>query len=247
MLTTVEQMIGADTISEVWSVYIGKVAEFGFDRVMYGFTADKDESADTLENVLFLSNHDKAYLDVFLGKGLYRHAPMVRWAIENVGEASWREVGRAYAEGRLSPEERRVVEFNHAMGIFAGYSIAFSDVSIRAKGALGLAARRDMTQDQVDAIWEEHGRHLGMISTLLHLKVTSLPQRKGTPLTQRQREALEWVADGKTMQDIALLMGISTAMVEKHLRLARDALDVETTAHAVAKASRLNQIFIREE
>lgn len=247
MLTTLERMIGADTISEVWSVYIDRVSEYGFDRVMYGFTADKDVNREDLDNVLFLSNHDRAYLDVFMGKGLYRHAPMVRWAIDNVGESSWREVGIAYAEGRLTPEERRVVEFNHSMGIVAGYSIAFSDVSVRAKGALGLAARRDMTQDQVDAIWDEHGHHLNMVSTLLHLKVTSLPRRAGTPLTQRQREALEWVADGKTTQDIALLMGISTAMVEKHLRLAREALDVETTAHAVAKASRLNQIFVRED
>jgi LuxR family transcriptional regulator len=62
-------------------------------------------------------------------------------------------------------------------------------------------------------------------------------------LTQRQRETLEWVADGKTMQDVGLLMGVSPAMVEKHLRLARDALDVETTAQAVAKAALLNMIF----
>ena len=79
----------------------------------------------------------------------------------------------------------------------------------------------------------------------MHLRLTQLPypvQRR--PLTERQREALEWVADGKTTQDIAMLMEISQAMVEKHLRLAREALSVETTAHAVAKASVLNQIFI---
>jgi LuxR family transcriptional regulator len=39
-------------------------------------------------------------------------------------------------------------------------------------------------------------------------------------------------------------MEISPAMVEKHLRLAREALSVETTAQAVAKASFLNQIFV---
>jgi LuxR family transcriptional regulator len=33
-------------------------------------------------------------------------------------------------------------------------------------------------------------------------------------------------------------------MVEKHLRLARDALSVETTAQAVAKASFMNHIFV---
>jgi len=53
------------------------------------------------------------------------------------------------------------------------------------------------------------------------------------------------VADSKTTQDIAILMGVSAAMIEKHLRLARDTLDVKTTAQAVAKAAMLNMIFQR--
>ncbi len=65
-------------------------------------------------------------------------------------------------------------------------------------------------------------------------------------LTNRQREALEWVGDGKTTQDIATIMGLTPATIEKHLRLAREALDVETTAQAVLKASFQNQIFVLE-
>jgi LuxR family transcriptional regulator len=38
-------------------------------------------------------------------------------------------------------------------------------------------------------------------------------------------------------------MGLTAATVEKHLRLAREALDVETTAQAVLKAAFYNQMF----
>jgi hypothetical protein len=48
------------------------------------------------------------------------------------------------------------------------------------------------------------------------------------------------------MQDVACIMGVSPAMVEKHLRLAREALDVDTTAQAVAKAAMMNLIFHQE-
>ena len=65
-------------------------------------------------------------------------------------------------------------------------------------------------------------------------------------LTNRQREVLEWVGDGKTTQDIATIMDLTPATVEKHLRLARESLDVETTAQAVLKASFQNQIFLLE-
>ena len=81
----------------------------------------------------------------------------------------------------------------------------------------------------------------------MHLKVISLPYNNlRCKLTRRQRQVLEWVGDGKTMQDIATIMGLTSATVEKHLRLARAALDVDTTAQAVLKASFQNQIFTFE-
>jgi LuxR family transcriptional regulator len=39
-------------------------------------------------------------------------------------------------------------------------------------------------------------------------------------------------------------MGLTTATVEKHLRKAREALQVETTARAVMKASLQRQFFV---
>ncbi|MEJ2019255.1 MAG: helix-turn-helix transcriptional regulator, partial [Maritimibacter sp.] len=62
-------------------------------------------------------------------------------------------------------------------------------------------------------------------------------------LTERQREVLSWIGDGKSNLDVATILGVSVATVEKHLRLARERLGVETTAQAVLKASFQNQIY----
>ena len=62
-------------------------------------------------------------------------------------------------------------------------------------------------------------------------------------LTKRQHEVLQWVSDGKTTQDIVIIMDVSKATVEKHLRLAREVLGVETTAQAVLRMAYQNQIF----
>ena len=110
-----------------------------------------------------------------------------------------------------------------------------------------MASYGDQTQDDVDAIWEEHGDDIHLMNNIAHLKILTLPYSTPTrSLTKRQREALEWVGDGKTTQDIALLMGLTSATVEKHLRLAREALAVETTAQAVMKAAFQNQMFVLE-
>ena len=64
-------------------------------------------------------------------------------------------------------------------------------------------------------------------------------------LTERQREVLDWVADGKSLQDVCIIMGLSLSAVEKHLAKARELLSVETTAQAVAKLAFLNQLFVK--
>jgi len=52
-------------------------------------------------------------------------------------------------------------------------------------------------------------------------------------LTERQKEVLHWVAHGKTSAEIATILGLSSATIEKHLRQARDTLGVSTTTQAV--------------
>jgi LuxR family transcriptional regulator len=234
------------SIEELWSMHTTRMEAFGFDRIMYGFT--RFRSAHSLgdpNDFLLLTNHSAAYTDVFIGEGIYHHAPMVNWALDNEGACSWRVIADMAKANALSPAERRVVDFNISQGVTAGYTLSFKSVSARSKGAIALTARVGLTQDDVDDIWERYGDDITLMNNLAHLKILTLPySAPNRTLTPRQREALEWVGDGKTMQDIAILMGLTTATVEKHLRLARAALSVETTAQAVLKASFQNQMFI---
>ncbi|MDX3970406.1 LuxR family transcriptional activator of conjugal transfer of Ti plasmids [Bradyrhizobium sp. USDA 4011] len=58
------------------------------------------------------------------------------------------------------------------------------------------------------------------------------------PLTQRERQCLGWISDGKTMQDIAELLDVSPRGVKFHLDNARRNLAALTLPHAVALAFR---------
>ncbi len=237
----------AKTLEELWDAHCRQMGGFGFDRLLYGYTQYRTKtSLGDPEDFVILSNHCKEYLDGFLAGGLYFHAPMLKWALQNEGAASWRMINDLKADGAMTPEERRVVDFNASKNITAGYTVSFNSVSLRSKGAISLAAR-ELTQDEVDAVWAKHGHDILLMNNMAHLKILTLPYNApNRALTKRQREALEWVGDGKTTQDIALLMGLTSATVEKHLRLAREALSVETTAQAVLKASLQNQMFVME-
>ena len=246
LVSHLERVMEATSIEEIWSLHLEKMAEYGFDRLLYGFTRFRtSNSFGNAEDLLVLSNHDQAYLDEFVQSGIYNHAPMVRWAAVNEGACSWRLIEEVANSGAMTPTERKILELNKKYDVRCGYSISFHDVSVRAKGAIGLCGRRDLRQHEIDSIWSDHGREITVINNVTHLRITAMPFASSRrALTPRQREALEWVGDGKTMQDIATIMGLTPATVEKHLRLAREALDVDTTAQAVLKASFQNQIFI---
>lgn len=233
------------SVAEVWDQAAGYFADLGFSRCNYGFTRfHGTRNFGDPDDALFLTTCDQDYAHFYFRNGFFARTPAFRWAQTHNGACTWSWVREAFLAGRLTPEEAETVRQNAALGIVAGISISFPETSSRAKGAMGLIADQGITAEDVDLIFKEKQNELMAIAHMMHLRIIQLPlpvHRR--PLTDRQREALEWVADGKTTQDVALLMGVSAAMVEKHLRLAREALSVDNTTQAVAKAALLNLIF----
>ena len=244
--TDLLELTQAGSIEELWSLHCAKMAQFGFDRLLYGFTRDRTPtSLGDPNDFIILSNMDSSYITQFIEGGRYRDAPMVRWALDNDGAASWTVLQMMMQSGAVTDAERRIMEFNEKHGVRAGFSISFRSLSDRAKGAIALIGRPDLSQSDIDAMWAQSGELIQLMNNIVHLKVLTLPYTPpNQSLTKRQREALEWVGGGKTMQDIATIMGLTPATVEKHLRLAREALNVDTTAQAVLKAALQNQMFV---
>lgn len=242
------ELTNAETVEDLWAKHCVRMADLGFDRLIYGFTRFLTaNSFGDPNDLVVLSNHSAEYRKGFVEDGLYRNAPMVRWALENEGACSWASLAEMFANQMLDSNAQKVVSFNMSHKVHAGYTISFKSVSSRAKGAISLCGRADLSQDALDQIWAEQGDDIVLMNNLVHLKILTLPiPLQNQNLTPRQREALEWVGDGKTMQDIAQIMGLTQATIEKHLRLARETLNVETTAQAVAKAAFHNQMFVLE-
>lgn len=245
VLALLGRIAAAPSVEVIWELAVSHLRPLGFSRLNYGFTKFRyDRSIGDPDDVLFLTTTSAEYAQRYFRGGLYARTPVFRWVTNNVGHCTWRWVQEAFVAGTLLPDEMDAVRLNHTLGVVAGISISFPETSSRSKGALGMIADPGLSHDDVDAIWATHSDAIMAVANMMHLKISQLPMpTRRRPLTNRQREALEWVADGKTAQDIAILMGVSPAMIEKHLRLARDALDVETTAQAVAKGAMLNMIF----
>ncbi len=247
-LRYIAEITNATSQEALWSMHLEKMATYGFDRLLYGYTNFRvDYNLGDPEDFVVLTNLDHGYLERYFTERLFLHGPMMKWALDNVGAQSWENIAAVTMNRPLCKEEQGIFELNVAYGVLTGYTVSFKSVSMRAKGAISMIGAAGSTQAELDQVWAEHGDELTLMNNVLHLKLLNLPYANPQrALTKRQREVLEWVSDGKTIQDIATLMGRTAATVEKHLRLAREALGVETTAQAVLKATFLNQIFTVE-
>lgn len=63
-----------------------------------------------------------------------------------------------------------------------------------------------------------------------------LDDSNGRLLTKRQRECLLWAAEGKTTEEISLILHLSESTVTHHLELARELLNAENRMQCIAKA-----------
>ena len=223
------------------------MASYGFMRLTYCYVTEdahvRNADLGDPRDWVLLNNLQSGYLREFIDTGSYQDGPMVRWALQNTGALSWGEMAKQLAKRQPCARLAKTMAINRKYNITAGYTISFLALSARTKGSIALMGDETTSQEELDDIWAANGHEILELNNIMHIKLLSLPHTSARRLTKRQREVLHWISEGKTLQDAAVLMDISPATIEKHLRLAREALGVDTTAQAVLKASFQNQIF----
>lgn len=240
-------LMRADNIEEAWATTVASFRALGVAEVIYGYSPDaRGAVLGSVDDFLILSTLQRDRIRELVARGFHTQSVTFNWALRHAGVASWsmpvEEAGMP--AGFVQRPEAQA--FYAANGIVAGVSVGFATARTRGAAAMALIAPPGVTQAQVDAWLPATREALFAIGSVAHRALAGLPwTRPNGDLTDRQREVLEWVAEGKTTADIALILGLKPATVEKHLRLARQCLAVETTAHALVKATFLNQVFVR--
>jgi DNA-binding CsgD family transcriptional regulator len=140
--------------------------------------------------------------------------------------------------------------FHDVFGTAKDFCITARGLTVPVRGPHGDCGLLSVTRDCPEGEWLSLKRKiigtLQMAAVHMHdavmddsalYKVLRAPQ-----LSSREREILQWVATGKSQQDVADILYISYRTVEVHLRSARDKLGALTTAHAVGRAIRLGYV-----
>lgn len=142
-----------------------------------------------------------------------------------------------------SPRERRLFDDALDFKIRTGVTIRIPTGQNRLAAFTLSLDERSMAFDRfIDASQELlqmiGGNFHAHVHSRLKMMAASRYDQEEILLTQRQRQCLTWTSDGKTMCDIADLLGVSQRNVKFHLDRARASLAASTLPHAVALAFR---------
>lgn len=247
LLGQLAALMRAETTEEAWAVAVSAFRSLGFEHVIYGYSPDaRGAVLGSADDFLVLSTLPGTLVREIVARGMHWQSVTFNWALRNSGVASWSMPCEAAGLPPGFVQRPEVLAFYAEAGIVSGVSVGFASGRTRGAAAMALAAPATVPQAEVDAWLPAAEEAIFVLGSVTHRALMSLPWRRtGGALTARQREVLEWVAEGKTTADIAMILGLKPATVEKHLRLARGCLGVDTTAHALIKATFLNQLFVR--
>lgn len=143
---------------------------------------------------------------------------------------------------QLNPPERLVMEESREAGLRHGISVPLFGPSGRVS-VLSFASPFD------DADPCRHIGHLNALAWQFHVAFAAIAQptaqaRRGIGLSKRERDCLQWTAEGKSAWDVSVILQISENTVNYHLKNALRKLGVTSRTVAVIKAIRLNLIDI---
>ena len=240
----VDRLIACKNATDAWVSIREILKQFGFDFTLYGTNRLRRAGVfGKRSDSFFMSDLPEEIMERLWEDELYKTAPIAIWAMQNEGPMSFKYGSELFHSGQLPEDQRISQEIMMNKGFTSGYVIGFNQPDTTVATALALI-NLGRSQEETDEIWEAHGKVICSYASIFNLRMASLPiPTPNVGLTERQREVLHWVAHGKTSAEIATILGLSSATIEKHLRQARETLGVSTTTQAVLHAQINSHIF----
>ncbi|WP_407520802.1 LuxR family transcriptional regulator [Methylobacterium oryzisoli] len=164
---------------------------------------------------------------------LYRDATVRHMALSQE-PFTWSAIAGRYKDDPISV---RVMQEAGEFGIRAGITIPLLTLDAKLAGASFSGRHMDVPPEEIGTL------HLIATYAFAHLLLLQGTEGKAPiRLTPREREVLQWAADGKTAWEIGEILGISQKGVEHHLGTSRRKLGAHNGVQTVATALRMGLI-----
>ncbi|WP_372612048.1 autoinducer binding domain-containing protein [Aquicoccus sp.] len=183
------------------------------------------------------ANYRSDWVDHYTRKALHRIDPTLHFGRKSIAPVDW---------GRLE----RTAHFHSVFDDAPQFGMSDQGLTVPVRGPYGdfglLSVTRDCPKHEWQSLKKKVMGNLQVAAVHMHDNVMQSDLGIATlhrpALSTREREILQWVAEGKSQQDIGDILSISHRTVEVHLRSGRSKLGALTTAQAVGRAISLGLV-----
>lgn len=209
-----------------------QIAHFGMEHVMMAVLPTNEPN---VRDLVLLNGWPPEWYERFVAKKYYLHDAVTRFAARTTEPFLWSRVPQPFTEQRMAQTiAGEATEFGMRNGFLIPFPTSRGWQSCVSFGA-----------SELDTISEPDEAALVLLGYVANKTLKSLlgePDAVGK-LSEREREVVKWVAAGKTAWEISEILSVSENTIEKHLRQARNKLDVVNSAQLVAEAIRRHEVY----
>lgn len=181
--------------------------------------------------VVAFTTYPDAWKMHYMARGLHLIDPTLHTAGRSIAPVDWSRLEKTDA-------------FTDVFGQAHDFGMPDIGMTIPVRGPYGETGLFSVTSSASPDEWKKLKRQviadLQLSAVYMHDRVMRsdrlLDILRYPALSAREREILQWVAVGKSQQDIGDILSISPRTVEVHLRSTREKLSAVTTPQAVGRA-----------
>jgi len=188
--------------------------------------------------VVAFTTYPDAWRDHYMQQNLHLSDPTLRSAARSIAPVDWTRLEQTRA-------------FSNIFSQAHDFGLPDIGMTVPIRGPYGEIGLFSVTSRTAPPKWAKLKKHiiadLQLSAVYMHDRVMKsdhlLDILRYPSLSAREIEMLQWVAVGKSQQDIGDILSISPRTVEVHLRSSREKLSALTTSQAVGRAVSMGLIY----
>jgi DNA-binding CsgD family transcriptional regulator len=232
----IELIQSASSPEEAFGYFCAILEASGYDCVTYSLLTDHPSLKLPKKHGL-ANSYPEDWMTYYNSRGYEQVDPVIHQALKSKKPFFWDDLS---ADAELPTEALRILNQGKEAGLHDGIAFSLSGIAGEVAG-VGLA-RSESSEEPRNFEFLARAYLLG---TFFHETYRDMLIRQRTelsPVTDRECDVLLWAAEGKTDQEIAIILGISFHTVRFHWRRIFARLDVNGRNYAITKAIRLGLI-----
>lgn len=225
----IEHIQGADNAEEVYQRFLKIITAYGYDRMTYTLLTDS-HSLNLKRQHGLVTNYPAEWMDYYIKNNYMAIDPVVIAAQQASAPFFWEDLK---SRTDLPDGSLRILDEAAEVGVRDGICASFAGRGGELTG-VGLARSQGTGQADKDyALMAD----LFLLSAFFHEKLIGFLSSKAIPpITAKERDILSWAAEGKTDEEIALLLRLSVHTVRWHWKNIFEKLGVRGRVNCITKS-----------